>query len=170
MASMEELIAQLEATPRAIAHLALEATDSQLDAAPPGEWSARTILAHLRDLEVLLMRMRTARMLVEENPVFADFDEQTWVAGRDRSRDRKEQLLGGFALQRRASLAMLARVTPSQIQRPGTHEDGTAWTVERWIGRWVEHDRLHVAQLQTVLGETLSEVIERRARPAGETP
>lgn len=165
---MQEIVAQLEATPRVLAHLALEASDEQLDRVAPGEWSARTILAHLRDLEFLLWRMRTARMLVEDDPVFPDFDERRWLKMRDRSRDRKEQLLGGFALQRQASLAMLRRMEPGQAVRRGTHEDGTGWTVERWLQRWVEHDRGHVAQLEATLGETLGEVLRRRARPADE--
>lgn len=167
MGDVHELIARLEATPRVLAHLALEVSDELLDRVKGNEWSARTVLAHFRDLESLVMRQRLARMLVEDEPTFPDFDESRWAGMRNRSRDRKEQLLGDFALQRQASLAIVRRLSPDQLRRAGRHEDGTPWTVERWLGRWVEHERDHVAQLEATLGTTLHEVLERRARAAG---
>lgn len=163
---MRELIAQLAATPRTVAHLVAEASGESLDRADEGAWSARTILAHLRDLEHLVFRMRLARLLVEAEPVFPDYDESGWEGVRSRARDRKEQLLGDFVLQRQASVALIRALEPDQLARAGRHEAGRPWTVESWLAHWVEHDRVHVAQLELTLGETLHQVLERRARPA----
>jgi acyl-CoA-binding protein len=163
---MEELMKELAATPRTLAHLVVEANDELLDKAPEGEWSARTVLAHLRDDEYMVMRMRLARMLSENGPVFADFDEQAWSVKRNRARDRKEELLGDFALQRQATLNVLANLRPGDEQRPGRHEAYGDYTIRSWVEHWVDHDRTHIAQIERMLGETLGDVLERRAHEA----
>jgi hypothetical protein len=163
---MEELLKELAATPRTLAHLVVEASDELLDAAPAGEWSARTVLAHLRDDEYLVLRMRCERMLSEDGPVFPDFDEKAWAESRSRARDRKEELLGDFALQRQASLNMLANLRPGDGLRPGRHAEYGEFTVGSWVQHWAEHDRAHVAQIERMLGETLAGVLERRSHEA----
>jgi len=160
---MEELIEQLAATPKALAHLVAEATDAQLDAAAEGEWSARTILAHFRDDEYLCMRVAASRMLAEDVPELHFIDGADWEPGRNRSRDRKDWLLADFALQRQASLGILRALRPEDRARTGRRE-GREFTLEQFAGAWVRHDREHVAQLEQALGETLEGVRERRAR------
>jgi hypothetical protein len=161
---MDELIAQLAATPAALAHLVAEADEQTLDAAAPGEWSARTILAHFRDDEFLCMRAALTRMLAEDRPALHFMDGAEWEPARNRTRDRKEWLLADFALQRQASLGILRLLRPEDYRRTGTL-DGSEMTVERLLGAWVKHDREHIAQLERAVGETLDEVRTRRARP-----
>ena len=160
---MEELIQQLAATPSALAHLAAEADDTRLDAAAPGDWSARTILAHFRDDEYLCLRAALTRILAEDSPALHFIDGADWEPGRNRTRDRKEWLLADFALQRQASLGILRMVRPGDLARSGFRE-GREFTLEQLIGVWVRHDREHVAQLERALGETLEDVRARRAR------
>jgi hypothetical protein len=162
---MDDLIKQLAATPSTLAHLVVEANDELLDRATGDEWSARTVLAHLRDDEFLVLRMRCERMLSEDNPTFPDFDEKAWAFGRNRTRDGKDVLLADFALQRQASLNMLANLKPGDVTRPGRHEEYGAFTVRSWVEHWVEHDRTHVEQVERAIGQTVAEVLERRARP-----
>ncbi|MGI8926467.1 MAG: DinB family protein [Tepidiformaceae bacterium] len=159
---MNDALAMLAATPKKVAHLVAEVPDAGLDAAPAGEWSARTIMAHLRDLESLVFRMRLERMLVEDRPLFADFDENVWVASRSHARDEKTQLLGDFALQRQASLNLIASMEPHGWERAGSHPTGGDYTVRSWVERWAGHDTGHLAQLEAVLGETLEDVLRRR--------
>jgi len=160
---MDELFAQLAATPSALAHVVAEMDDRQLDAAAPGEWSARTILAHFRDDEFLCMRAALTRMLAEERPALHFIDGADWEPGRIRTRDRKEWLLADFALQRQASLGILRLLRPEDLQRTATR-DGQELTIERLIAAWVRHDREHLAQLERAAGETVEEARERRAR------
>ena len=161
---MDELLKELAATPRTLAHLVVEASEEALNRAPAGEWPVRTILAHLRDDEYMVMRMRLARMLSEDKPLFTDFDEKSWAVNRNRARDRKEELLGDFALQRQATLNMLANLRPGDELRAGRHEAYGEYTVGSWIEHWVEHDRVHIAQIEGMLGETLASIMERRAQ------
>jgi hypothetical protein len=160
-----ELIDRLAATPRTLAHLVAEASDEALDRAPNGDWSARTVLAHFRDDEYLCMRVALERMLAEELPVLNFIEGEHWEPGRNRSRDRKDWLLGDFALQRQASLGILRGMRPEDWSRKGRRTDGREFTVAQFATAWVAHDADHIAQLERCLGESLADVMERRARP-----
>jgi hypothetical protein len=153
------------ATPKTLAHLVAEAGDDRLDAAGDGEWPVRVILAHLRDVEMFSGRLRYERMLAEEAPVFADFDEDAWAANRNRTRDRKDRLLGDFALQRQATVSMLRSIRPEEWQRTGSHSYRGEFTVSTWLDACLDHDAQHVAQVERLLGETLDDVLRRRSRP-----
>ena len=160
---MDELIEQLAATPKTLAHLVAEASDELLDASTGAEWSARTTLAHLRDDEFLCLRAALTRILAEDVPAVHFIDGADWEPTRNRTRERKEWLLADFALQRQASLGILRMLRPEDLARRGTR-DGREFTIEQLVGVWVRHDREHIAQLEAVIGETLADVLERRAR------
>ena len=160
---MDDLIEQLAATPSALAHLVAEADDAALDAAAPGQWSARTILAHFRDDEYLCTRVALERMLAEEQPELRFIDGADWEPRRNRERDRKEWLLADFALQRQASLGVLRLVSASQAQRTG-RRDGRELTIEQLLGVWTRHDREHLTELERLVGETVDQARQRRAR------
>lgn len=160
---MNELIEQLAATPKTLAHLVAEASDEQLDATVDGEWSARTTLAHLRDDEYLCLRAALTRILAEDLPAVHFIDGADWEPTRNRTRERKEWLLADFALQRQASLAILRMLRPEDRARMGTRE-GKEFTIEQLVAVWVRHDREHIAQLENAIGETLMDVLARRAQ------
>ena len=162
---MDELIDRLAATPKTLAHLVAEASDALLDAAQEGQWSARTTLAHFRDDEYLCMRVALERMLAETTPELHFLDGADWEPGRNRSRDRKDYLLAEFALHRQASLAILRGLRPEDWKRTGHREERTL-SVEDLVRGWVRHDAEHVAQLEAAVGDTLAEVLARRARLA----
>ena len=65
---LQKALAQLAATPSRLAHLTVESTDEDLDAGPEGEWSARVVLAHLRDAEMVEFRVGLERLVAEPNP------------------------------------------------------------------------------------------------------
>jgi hypothetical protein len=160
---MDDLIEQLAATPSALAHLVAEADDAALDAAAPGQWSARTILAHFRDDEYLCTRVALERMLAEEQPELRFIDGADWEPRRNRERERKEWLLADFALQRQASLGVLRLVSASQAQRTG-RRDGRDLTIDQLLGVWTRHDREHLTELERLIGETVDQARQRRAR------
>jgi hypothetical protein len=146
------LVERLASTPAQLSSMLANVSDGRLDAAPEGEWTPRIVLAHLRDDEYLVMRQRLARMLVEDTPVFPDFDEKAWAVTRNHARDHLQQLLDDFALQRAASIAVLRALDDPQWERPGRHETSGDYTVHTWVEHWVEHDETHVAQIRRALG------------------
>ena len=162
------LIDRLAATPRTLAILAVEATEEAMDTALPGGWTPRTVIAHFRDDEYLCMRAALERMLAEDDPEVRFIEGEDWEPGRNRTRDRRDQLLADFALQRQASVSILRMLRPEDWRRPGHMPGMPPFTVESFVRGWVRHDDEHVAQLEAALGTTLDEVLERRSRIAVE--
>jgi hypothetical protein len=158
-----ELLARLARTPSALAHLTAECGEERFAVGAAGDWSPQTILAHLRDDEYLCMRAALERMLAEETPEVVFVEGGDWEPGRNRSRDRKEHLLADFALQRQASIGILRLLRAEDWQRAGVHK-GRRFTIGELVQSWVQHDAEHVAQLERAVGETLGDVLERRAR------
>lgn len=161
MQTRDERLAQLGATPRILAHLVAEVPEERFDAMIDGEWSPRTLIAHLRDDEVLCQRLALSRMLAEQHPELRFMDGADWEPGRSRTRDRKEELLADFALQRQASLNTLRLLRPEDWARTGSTAEGDL-TIDQLVAAWVRHDREHIAQLERAVGETLTQVLERR--------
>jgi len=151
-ADPSSLIVGLAQTPDRLAALVAGASDSALDAAPPGEWSARTALAHLRDDEFMVMRLRLERMLIEDNPDLTPFDEQAWATSNWNSGDPVPDLLADFRAQREATLMILRRLQDDDWRRTGFQPEIGRFDVHWWVGHWVEHDENHLAQIQTALG------------------
>ena len=150
-ADIPSLLEGLAATPDILEALTLDADEAMLDAAPEGEWSVRTVLAHLRDDEFMVMRLRLERMLAEEHPTLTPFDEKAWAASRWQGRDEVEELLADFRLQRQASLMILRRLGNDDWQRTGLQPEYGVFDLHWWVEHWLEHDELHIAQIAEAL-------------------
>ncbi|MEO9254549.1 MAG: DinB family protein, partial [Tepidiformaceae bacterium] len=125
-----ERIDRLSEAPKSVAYLIADASDERLDAQPaPGEWSARTIMAHLRDDEFLCMRICLERALAEDDPEVLLVDGVDWVANRNRGRERKELIVADFALQRQASAGILRSLRDEDWARPMHHAQYGKFTV-----------------------------------------
>ena len=161
----DEALAQLAATPSALAHVVVEATDAALDTAPAGEWSARVVLAHLRAAESLEFRLAVDHLLAEVEPEIAFIAADVWERGRMTERDGKDVLLADFALQRQASLNLLAGMRESDRERQGSGPGGATFTAAQLIDIWAGHDADHLAQIEALLGETADGARARRSRP-----
>ena len=148
------LIRTLATTPEALEALLLAVPDEALDRAGAGEWAARTVAAHLRDDEFMVMRLRLERMLVEDAPPLTPFDEHAWAATRWRGRDGVGDLIADLRMQRAASLHILARLTEEEWQRTGTQPEIGTFDIHWWVDHWAEHDADHLDQVATALGIT----------------
>ena len=147
----------MAATPDRLEAAVSNADDGVLDAAPDGEWSARTVLAHLRDDEFMVMRLRLERMTVEDNPTLAPFDEKAWAAARWTGRDALDELIPDFRLQREVTLHILRRLNDDDWLRTGLQPEYGAFDVHWWVEHWLEHDETHVAQISAALAKAKEE-------------
>ncbi len=147
------LLGGLAATPDRLQAAARDADDGALDAAPDGDWSARTVLAHLRDDEFMVMRLRLERMIVEDHPTLTPFDEKAWAASRWRGRDTVDDLLADFRLQRDVTMMSLRRLEDDDWRRTGLQPEYGAFDVHWWVEHWLGHDETHLAQIGSALGQ-----------------
>ena len=147
----EALVAGIAATPDLVAAAVQGANDRALDATTPGDWSVRTVLAHLRDDEFMVTRLRLVRMTTEEEPSLAPFDEQRWESRRRRHREAVGELIADFRLQREASLMILRRLEADDWRRLGYQPEIGRFDVHRWLEHWLDHDEMHVAQIRAAL-------------------
>lgn len=145
------LVAGLAASPQRLAGAVADVDEDSLDRSPPGEWSARTVLAHLRDDEFMVMRLRLERMLVEDDPQLVPFDEKAWAASRYRGRDSRDKIVADFRTQREASVAILRTLTPDQLRRTGYQPEIGHFDVHWWVEHCLDHDDNHITQIQNTL-------------------
>ena len=113
----------------------------------PGKWSARDILCHLADSEIVFaFRLRQA--LAEDDHVIQPFDQEKWAATY-RSLDA-DAALATFEQLRNWNLALLETVTPSQLSKRVTHPERGEMTFETIVHTMAGHDLNHVKQLEEI--------------------
>src|SRR5262245_7953101 len=113
----------------------------------PGKWSARDILCHLADCEIVFAyRLRQA--LAEDHHVIQPFDQERWAppyAGQ-----QADAALATFEAVRQWNLALLATVTAAQRAKPVTHPERGEMTFETIVETMAGHDLNHVKQLEAI--------------------
>jgi uncharacterized damage-inducible protein DinB len=113
----------------------------------PGKWSARDILCHLADCEIVFaFRLRQA--LAEDHHVIQPFDQEKWA--RTYETQSVDAALATFETLRTWNLALLKTVTPSQLAKPVTHPERGQMTFDTIVETMAGHDLNHVKQLEAI--------------------
>lgn len=122
-------------------------TERELDARPaPSKWSAREIVHHLADSE-LVAALRLRRLLTEERPALRATDLAGYVRRLhyDRPIHSSLALLGAV----RASTAeLLERIGDAEWGREGVQAEAGRFTVEKWLEICAQHAHTHAEQIQ----------------------
>ena len=127
-----------------------------VEAAPPGRfgqppsegaWSALETLTHLRDVVVHVNGLRIRRLLYEDAPVFADFDEE----GYRRASLARGEAIGDLLdtiVAEHGQLARLLQTLPDRDwSRQGRHPSLGVMSIEFLARRVGEHAEEHAAQI-----------------------
>jgi hypothetical protein len=115
----------------------------------PGKWSARQIIAHLADGE-LVAAHRFRQMLAEENPTIIAFDQDKWTANLDYARRKPKQSLETFRRLRAENYELLKELPPAAFDRTGEHSERGALSVLSLLEGMAEHAESHARQLQAL--------------------
>src|SRR5580765_2802539 len=107
----------------------------------PGKWSARQIVAHLADGE-LVAAHRFRQMLAEDNPTIIAFDQDKWTANLDYGRRKPKQSLETFRRLRAENYDLLKDLPARSFDRTGNH------SVLSLLEGMAEHAESHARQLQ----------------------
>lgn len=118
----------------------------------PGEWSPREVVHHLADSE-MTSAIRLRRLIVEDHPVIAGYDEAAFA--RRLFYDRPvEASLAAFKASRETSAQILHRLTPEDWQREGSHSESGRYSVEDWLRIYAAHAHAHADQIRRARATT----------------
>jgi DinB family protein len=117
------------------------------------EWAPIEIVCHLRDEEVEDFGARL-RVVLEGGPRFTPIDPERWATERRYLDGDGPRALTAFRERRAASLDSLVAVAPSRLTTVIAHARTGGLSGLDILAAWVEHDRLHLAQLAATLART----------------
>lgn len=146
------VIAALESMPKALQRRLVGLTDAQLHFKPcPDVFSVLESMWHLRDIEVEGYSVRLQRLIVEEQPRLPDLDGSRLAVKRRYNTLPMQPALDGFISARHANLEKLRRMSEAQLGRHGHLDTVGHITLGRLLELWVEHDRVHIKELDELL-------------------
>jgi uncharacterized damage-inducible protein DinB len=115
----------------------------------PGKWSARDILCHLADTE-LVFAFRLRQGLAQDHHVIQPFDQDTWAKAY-KAFDAGSAV-AVFAAVRSWNLTLIRGMKPADTARPVTHPERGTMTVQTIIETMAGHDLNHLGQLNAIAG------------------
>jgi len=120
----------------------------------PGKWSAREIVCHLADCE-LVFAFRLRQTLAQDHHVVQPFDQEAW--SKKYSLYTVEAALDTFSTLREWNLTLLRSAGAEELQRRVTHPERGEMTFQTIIETMGGHDRNHLKQIEDIaatLGES----------------
>jgi hypothetical protein len=150
---MSEISALLERYRRGAEVLAVVLTGvfgEEEDFAPaPGQWTARQIVAHLADAE-LVGAHRFRQVIAEDNPTLIAFDQDAWTRNLDYARRKPKQSLDTFRRLRAENYELLKALPADAFERTGNHSEDGRVTLRQMLEGYAHHAESHARQLQTL--------------------
>ena len=113
------------------------------------KWSIGQILQHLADAEVVwAWRMRL--VLAQDRPPLTGYDQDLWAERLHYDEADPSDAIDLFAVLRRASLRLMERASPVDLQRVGVHVERGEESLEHLRRLYAGHDLLHLRQIERV--------------------
>jgi DinB superfamily len=129
---------------------AVEAAPAARFGQPPrgGEWSALETLTHLRDVAVHVYGLRIRRLLYEDTPLFADFDEERYRRASLARGEAIGDLLDTIVAEHEQLARLLRTLLEADWPRQGRHPSLGVMSIEFLARRLGEHAEEHAAQIE----------------------
>jgi hypothetical protein len=115
----------------------------------PGKWSILEVLQHLADTE-LVVGWRLRRILTEEEPELAGFDQDAWARDLGYRDADPEVTLSQLGVLREANLRLLRSLPEEAWERAGRHAERGRETVRRVASLAAAHDLVHLRQIERI--------------------
>ena len=144
-----QLEAHYAAIPAAFKHWA----PASWDGVPSEPLTALEQVCHVRDIEIDGYQLRLRRALSEAKPVLASMDTEALARERNYASADARKMLAEFAQARARTVALVAALTPEQLQRPAVFEGYGPVSVRGLVHYLCSHDQQHLAGLQWLLGK-----------------
>lgn len=149
MSEVAELLERFRRGPEILAAALTGAAGSEVDFAPDGKWSVRTIMAHLADAEVVVAT-RFRRVIAENEPRLDAFDQDAWAEKLDYAKRKPSQTLETFRRIRSENYELLAGMPEEVFARTGTHSERGKMSLLDLVRLYAEHAEKHGQQVRAV--------------------
>jgi hypothetical protein len=115
----------------------------------PGKWSARQIVCHLADCEIVFaFRLRQA--ITQDHHVIQPFDQDLWATLYNPC--DAETALTVFTAVRRWNIRLIYSLSPADMEKKLTHPERGEMTLEVVLETMAGHDLNHLAQVEAIAG------------------
>lgn len=149
-AERDELIARYEQGHAVVVRALSDVGTDALDARPsPDDWTPREIVHHLADSE-MTSAIRLRRLLAEDAPVIAGYDESAFAKRLHYERPI-EASLDAFRAARGTSAQLLHVLSPEDWARTGWHTESGLYSVETWLRTYAAHGHDHAEQIRAAM-------------------
>ncbi|MEO8033247.1 MAG: DinB family protein [Acidobacteriota bacterium] len=144
-------LAIMEDTPYRLQQLLRDRTAAELDQSRgAGTWSARQVLCHLADAEMVLgYRARTA--LASSGEPLQSFEQDLWASERPYAGVDIELALRTFTAIRAWNLDLFTRLGDGQLDRYGVHSVRGRESIRDMVRLYGGHDLNHLQQIEQIL-------------------
>jgi uncharacterized damage-inducible protein DinB len=115
----------------------------------PGKWSINEILQHLADSE-LVGSWRMRLIAAQDRPPLTGYDQDLWAERLHYSDGDPGEALERFSALRRATMRLLDRATPDDLERVGVHAERGEESLGHLRRLYAGHDLLHLRQIARV--------------------
>ncbi|MGH8004562.1 MAG: DinB family protein [Limisphaerales bacterium] len=154
---IDEQLSILQETGRKISEC-FSSFGSRMDFKPaPEKWSARQVLHHLTDSEIVLAyRLRT--LLSDKQPMLKAFDQNDWSAALAPEREELALMKSSFEANRNLTIRLLKKISAALWEKKGVHEEAGEMRTYDLVVRNTKHCLSHLQQLEKL--EELSKAVK----------
>jgi uncharacterized damage-inducible protein DinB len=145
-----EVVGSLRANLEELVELVGSMPAERLERSEGEGWSARQVLAHLADFE-LMAAVRVRMVLSKERAPLAGYGQAEFT-DRFAGLETPAEALERFAVNRRATLRVLEALEPGDWERTGVHPVRGEEPLRTTAENVVRHDRSHLDQLREAAG------------------
>jgi len=147
--NIEQIASAYEAATKEFLLIASSAPENKLDVNDGENWSSRQVIHHCADSEAQSYA-RLRRLVAEPNPVIQGYDENLWAKDVTLGYTDLpiENSLAVFAAVRAASLDIIRRLKPEQLELKGTHTEAGEYSLKRWLETYTRHANNHADQIK----------------------
>ena len=114
-------------------------------------WSLTEVMCHLRDVEEEVHMARYQSVLTGSNPFLPGVSSDEWAAIRCYYEENGPSSRDAFLAARQVSLALLSDLDQESWQRRGRHAFFGPTSVQELVSLAVQHDQVHLHQIEDLL-------------------
>ena len=139
-------------TPRRLAQLLETIGEARENLSPaPGKWSARDILAHLADSEVVFA-FRLRQSMAQDHHVIEPFDQDLWA--QPYAAYHARSALATLTAVRAWNIALIRSVSPATLAKRLTHPERGEMTFQTVVETMAGHDLNHIRQVEAIAAQS----------------